>query len=248
MIFVSLHFSYSHQFFFLSLWCLICGPFHCHLLVCYCPDAGTFISSLSLHASCICHPSNSLLFIFSLFLFTVYSVLSSCNHLLGHYNEQVLLYAVHVMNIYNVLWLNKGTIQAFGGFFFRLVIHASCYLFLSWPPLLFMLLFFCLLQLLLNFILSPLSLTDVPFTFSVVFLCFFSWNIPVLFCLPFSRSIFLHNFHLYTPSRIIYCPWVFFPFIPDILVISSCLSLSSRIFHLSIHCPFPILHSIPRFI
>lgn len=58
---LSLNFSYNISF--LSLCCLICDPFHCHLPVCYCPDASTFISS------CICHPSHSLLFIFSLLLF-----------------------------------------------------------------------------------------------------------------------------------------------------------------------------------
>lgn len=110
---LSLHFSYSYQF-FLSFWCLICGPFHLHLHVCYCPDASTFISSLSLHLP-------SIKFIFSLllflcFLFSVYSILSSfysCNYLLGHYNKQVLLLCTFTMYIDLIKELYKHVVVSF---------------------------------------------------------------------------------------------------------------------------------------
>jgi hypothetical protein len=58
--------------FFWPLWCQISGPFHFHLLEWYYSDSITFISFLFFNASCIWHPSNSLLFIFSLFALPVH--------------------------------------------------------------------------------------------------------------------------------------------------------------------------------
>jgi hypothetical protein len=86
----------AHQL-FLSLWCLICGPFHLHLLVCYSPHASTFVPCM-LPASAIhqihCHSFIQFCFSCAFLLFSVYPILLSfysCNYLLGHYNEQVLL-------------------------------------------------------------------------------------------------------------------------------------------------------------
>ena len=92
-----------------------------------------------------------------------------------------------------------------------------------------------------------ISLEPDWFSFHV-FNCTFMlipWNISAFCSLdPF----FLHSFDLNIfPSQVIYHLWAFFPFIPDILVISSYISLClpSRIFHLSIHCSFPTPHLIP---
>ena len=124
--------------------------------------------------------------------------------------------------------------------FLYLVIHAfehyfisfcsSHYLFLSWPSHLFV-----LLVLLITTNIKYHLISLVPDCSCHVFSCIFMlipWNIPVLLCLPFSRPLFFPHIFF-----IIYC-WAFFPFIADILVVSSCFSLPSRFFHLSIQCPF----------
>ena len=106
------------------------------------------------------------------------------------------------MNIYRVHWLNKGTIQAGGIFIFYLVIHAFVLHFILFVSLPFPVLAippFCAFGLITASIKFQLLSLKPDWCSFLVFSCIFMpipWNIPVLFHLPFSRSIFLHNFHL----------------------------------------------------
>ena len=203
---LSIFISLTAISFFFALWCLVCGSFLIHLLVCYCLDASTLISSLA----CFLHlPSIKFIAVYFFFLLFLYllcipfllSSFYSCNYLLGHYKEQVLLLCSTVwtftiyIDLINALYIKCCCLFSFGNTRLCTLLHFILFVLLPLPVLpipSFHAFGFLFIPTFYKFHLISLE-AGVPFTFSFVFLCLFLEKFrPTI---SFSWFIFL-NFHL----------------------------------------------------